>query len=73
MALLLRAASRRSPLRGSLRLATSSLGSPKHGSWLNMAEIEIGVAQRQCLDRRIATQEAAQRELHGLRMNIEGI
>ena len=28
-----------------------------------MAEIEIGVAQRQCLDRRIATQEAAQREL----------
>ena len=26
---------------------------PKHGSWLNMAEIEIGVMNRQCLDRRI--------------------
>ena len=26
---------------------------PKHGSWLNMAEIEINVLSRQCLDRRI--------------------
>jgi hypothetical protein len=26
---------------------------PKHGSWLNMAELEIGVMSRQCLDRRI--------------------
>jgi hypothetical protein len=26
---------------------------PKHGSWLNMAEIEFSVLQRQCLDRRI--------------------
>lgn len=26
---------------------------PKHGSWLNMAEIEISVLSRQCLDRRI--------------------
>jgi len=26
---------------------------PKHGSWLNMAEIELGVLKRQCLDRRI--------------------
>ena len=26
---------------------------PKHGSWLNMAEIEIGVLRGQCLDRRI--------------------
>ena len=26
---------------------------PKHASWLNMAEIEIGVLGRQCLDRRI--------------------
>lgn len=26
---------------------------PKHGSWLNMAEIEIGIMVRQCLDRRI--------------------
>jgi hypothetical protein len=36
---------------------------PKHGSWLNMAEIEIGVAQRQCLDRRIGTQQEVEREL----------
>jgi hypothetical protein len=27
---------------------------PKHGSWLNMAEIEFSVLARQCLDRRIA-------------------
>jgi hypothetical protein len=34
---------------------------PKHGSWLNMAEIELSVLSRQCLDRRIpdrATLEA---------------
>jgi len=30
---------------------------PKHGSWLNMAEIEIGVMNRQCLNRRIAEQQ----------------
>ena len=29
---------------------------PKHGSWLNMAEIELGVLARQCLDRRIPGQ-----------------
>lgn len=27
---------------------------PKHGSWLNMAEIELSILARQCLDRRIA-------------------
>lgn len=30
---------------------------PKHASWLNMAEIEIGILTRQCLDRRIACRE----------------
>ena len=30
---------------------------PKHASWLNMVEIEIGVLRAQCLDRRIATAE----------------
>lgn len=30
---------------------------PKHGSWLNMAEIEINVLSRQCLDRRIPDRE----------------
>ncbi|MCK5923413.1 MAG: IS630 family transposase, partial [Methylococcales bacterium] len=28
---------------------------PKHGSWLNIAEIELGVLSRQCLKRRIGT------------------
>lgn len=31
---------------------------PKHASWLNMAEIEIGTLTRQCLDRRIADRDA---------------
>lgn len=35
---------------------------PKHGSWLNMAEIELSVLQRQWLDRRIADQERLGRE-----------
>lgn len=29
---------------------------PKHGSWLNMAEIELSVLSRQCLNRRIPDQ-----------------
>jgi len=36
---------------------------PKHGSWLNMAEIEIGVMTRQCIDRRIGSQEALRSEI----------
>lgn len=31
---------------------------PKHGSWLNMAEIELSVLARQCLNRRIPDQDA---------------
>ena len=30
---------------------------PKHGSWLNIAEIELSVYKRQCLNRRIPTIE----------------
>ncbi len=30
---------------------------PKHASWLNMAEIEIGIMDRQCLNRRIPTKQ----------------
>ncbi len=30
---------------------------PKHGSWLNMAETELGILSRQCLDRRVPDQE----------------
>ena len=36
---------------------------PKHGSWLNMAEIEIGVLVQQCLDRRIPDQDVLRREV----------
>ncbi len=36
---------------------------PKHGSWLNMAETELSVLSRQCLDRRIDCQEAMTREV----------
>ncbi len=35
---------------------------PKHASWLNMVEIEIGVLKGQCLDRRIDTREELERE-----------
>ena len=36
---------------------------PKHGSWLNMAEIEIGVLSRQCLNRRIPDQATLKAEV----------
>jgi hypothetical protein len=36
---------------------------PKHGSWLNMAEIELSVFARQCLHRRIASEATLIREL----------
>jgi DDE superfamily endonuclease len=35
---------------------------PKHGSWLNIAEIELSVRTKQCLDRRIAAIETLQQE-----------
>jgi hypothetical protein len=36
---------------------------PKHGSWLNMAEIEFSALFRQCLNRRIPTNEKLIREV----------
>jgi hypothetical protein len=36
---------------------------PKHGSWLNMAEIELNVLARQCLNRRIARLSTVKREV----------
>jgi hypothetical protein len=36
---------------------------PKHASWLNMAEIEIGILGRQCLDRRWSDREVLRREV----------
>jgi len=37
---------------------------PKHGSWLNMAEIELNVLTRQCLNRRIARLSKAKTEVN---------
>lgn len=36
---------------------------PNHGSWLNMAEIELSVLQQQCLDRRIPDEATLKREI----------
>ncbi len=36
---------------------------PKHGSWLNMAECELAVLAGQCLDRRISTIDTLQEEI----------
>ena len=35
---------------------------PKHGSWLNMAEIELSALSWQCLDRRILDADTLTRE-----------
>jgi hypothetical protein len=39
---------------------------PKHGSWLNIAEIELSVFSRQCLDRRIGDEATLKREIKKL-------
>jgi len=36
---------------------------PKHASWLNMAEIELSIVGRQCLNRRIPTEEKLKQEI----------
>ena len=36
---------------------------PKHGSWLNMAEIEFSVLSRQCLNCRIPDQKTLKKEV----------
>jgi len=36
---------------------------PKHGSWLNIAEIELSALTRQCLDRRISDLDTLNAEL----------
>ena len=39
---------------------------PKHGSWLNMAEIEFSVLSRSCLKQRLSGEEALRREVDAL-------
>ena len=48
---------------------------PKHASWLNMAEIKIGVMSRQCIHRRIATMDEMSREVRAwnARRNAAGL
>jgi hypothetical protein len=36
---------------------------PRHGSWLNLAEVELSVRARQCLDRRIPDRQTLAREV----------
>ncbi len=40
-----------------------SVYTPKHGSWLNMAEIELHVLNGQCLNRHIATMDKIKEEV----------
>ncbi len=47
---------------------------PKHGSWLNIAEIELSVLSRQCLDRRVPDSETPESGVKAWeeRRNAEG-
>jgi hypothetical protein len=36
---------------------------PRHGSWLNLAEVELAALARQCLGRRIATRDELERQV----------
>jgi len=42
---------------------------PKHGSWLNVAEIELSILSRQCLAERIPDRETLQRQLQAWQDN----
>ena len=43
---------------------------PKHGSWLNMAEIEFSVLARSCLRKRVPNESALSREIQALERGI---
>jgi hypothetical protein len=45
---------------------------PEHGSWLNMAEIELSVLSRQCLNRRLATAEEVRRQVNAWQAERNG-
>ncbi len=42
---------------------------PKHGSWLNMAEIELNVLTKQCLNRRIDNRDEIESEVKAWQNN----
>jgi transposase len=48
---------------GALSALIDFVYTPKHGSWLNMAETEFSALSRQCLDRRIGSVDALQAEV----------
>lgn len=45
---------------------------PKHGSWLNMAEIELSLLSRQCLNRRIPDQPTLRHEISAWEIQRNG-
>lgn len=45
---------------------------PEHGSWLNMAEIELSVLSKQCLDRRIPDAETLEQEVNAWQQKRNG-
>src|SRR5262249_58577485 len=49
-----------------LRRRLELVYTPKHGSWLNMAEIELSVLSRQCLSRRLADRTTLTRGVAGV-------
>ena len=52
---------------GSNHLTTDRHYTPKHGSWLDLAESELGVLSSQCLDRRIPTKRPSRKSPPGSR------
>jgi len=46
---------------------------PKHGSWLNIAEIELSVLSRQCLDHRIADLDTLKQEIQAHRKHRDAL
>jgi len=58
-----------------LRRRLEFVYTPKHGSWLTMAEIELSVVSRQCLNRRLAERDTVKREVSAweVRRNADGV
>ena len=55
--------------RGPAHCETAGVYTPKHGSWLNMAEIEFSVLSRCCLKQRVPDEPALRREVDSGRQN----
>jgi hypothetical protein len=53
----------RPPKPGGWSSASNGTTPPKHGSWLDLAESELGVLSSQCLDRRIPDKQTLVEEI----------